>query len=42
MAAAELGYPAVRPPLARLAHLRAVLAARLWFAASPVWESGRA
>jgi hypothetical protein len=37
MAAAGLGYPAGRPPLARLAHLRAVLAARLWFQASPAW-----
>ncbi len=37
MAAAGLGYPAARPPLARLDHSRAVLAARLWFAASPAW-----
>jgi hypothetical protein len=42
MAAAGLGYPAARPPLARLAHLRAVLAARLWFAASPAWAHGQA
>ncbi|MGH3203204.1 MAG: hypothetical protein ACRDP5_14285 [Streptosporangiaceae bacterium] len=38
MAAAGLGYPAARPPLARLAHLRAVLAARLWFQSSPAWD----
>jgi len=30
MAAAGLGYPAARPPVARLGHARAVLAARLW------------
>ena len=30
MAATGLGYPASRPALARLAHIRAVLAARLW------------
>jgi hypothetical protein len=29
MAATGLGYPATRPALARLAHIRAVLAARL-------------
>jgi hypothetical protein len=33
---------AARPPLARLAHLRAVLAARLWFAASPAWDQHQA
>ena len=32
MTAAGLGYPATRPALARLAHIRAVLAARLWLA----------
>jgi len=42
MAAAGLGYPPGRPPLARLAHLRAVLAARLWFAASPAWGQHQA
>src|SRR5579862_5418343 len=31
MAATGLGYPASRPALGRLAHIRAVLAARLWF-----------
>jgi hypothetical protein len=42
MAAAGLGYPAGQPPLARLAHLRAVLAARLWFQASPAWDQHQA
>jgi len=42
MAACGLGYPAARPPLARLAHLRAVLAARLWFTATPAWDQHRA
>ena len=42
MAAAGLGYPVSRPPLARLAHLRAVLAARLWFQTSPAWAQGQA
>jgi len=42
MAAAGLGYHASRPALARLAHIRAVLAARLWLAASPAWHDGRA
>src|SRR5690242_9043135 len=41
MAAAGLGYRAGPPSLARLAHIRAVLAARLWLAASPAWEQGR-
>jgi hypothetical protein len=42
MNAAGLGYPASRPALARLAHIRAVLAARLWLQASPAWDQGRA
>jgi hypothetical protein len=42
MAATGLGYPAVRPALGRLAHIRAVLAARLWLAASPAWADGQA
>jgi len=42
MTAAGLGYPATRPALARLAHIRAVLAARLWLAASPAWGQGQA
>jgi hypothetical protein len=40
MTAAGLRYPATRPALARLAHIRAVLAARLWLAASPGWHDG--
>ena len=42
MAAAGLGYPATRPALARLAHIRAVLAARLWLQAGPAWTQGQA
>ena len=41
MTAAGFRYPAARPPLARLAHIRAVLAARLWLQASPAWAQGR-
>jgi hypothetical protein len=41
MTACGLGYPAGPPRLARLEHLRAVLAARLWFQSSPAWDSGR-
>ena len=40
MTAAGLGYPATRPALARLAHIRAVLAARLWLQAAPAWTPG--
>jgi hypothetical protein len=42
MAATGLGYPATRPALARLAHIRAVLAARLWFQGAPAWTQGYA
>jgi len=42
MAAAGLGYPSSRPALARLAHIRAVLAARLWLAGSQAWHDGQA
>jgi hypothetical protein len=42
MSAAGMGYPARRPALGRLAHIRAVLAARLWLQASPAWHEGRA
>jgi hypothetical protein len=42
MTATGLGYPALRPSLGRLAHIRAVLAARLWLEASPAWTGGRA
>jgi hypothetical protein len=41
MAATGLGFPAVRPALGRLAHIRAVLAARLWMQASPAWADGQ-
>jgi len=37
-----LGYPATRPALSRLAHIRAVLAVRLWLQASEVYHDGRA
>ncbi len=38
------GYPwQARPPaLARLAHIRAVLAARIWLSAMPEWSGGQA
>ena len=42
MGAAGLAYPARRPALARLAQIRAVLAARLWLQASPAWHQGHA
>jgi len=42
MAATGLGYPAGRPALGRLAHIRAILAARLWMQASPAWQDGQA
>jgi hypothetical protein len=42
MTAAGLPYPAAKPPLARLAHLRAVLAARLWFQSGPAWDQHQA
>ena len=38
MAETGLGFPAARPALGRLAHVRAVLAARLWLAGSPAWQ----
>jgi hypothetical protein len=41
MTATGLGFPATEPSLGRLAHIRAVLAVRLWLAASPVWAAGR-
>jgi hypothetical protein len=40
MAATGLGFPAARPALSRLAHIRAVLAARIWMQASPAWRDG--
>ena len=42
MTATGLGFPAREPSLGRLAHIRAVLAARLWLTAGPVWADGRA
>ena len=36
-----LGFPATRPALGRLAHVRAVLAARLWLQGSPAWADGQ-
>jgi hypothetical protein len=42
MAATGLGYPAGRPALGRLAHIRAILAARLWMQASAAWNEGQA
>src|SRR4029077_13751511 len=42
MAATGLGFTALRPPLGRLAHIRAVLAARLWLEARPARQQGRA
>jgi hypothetical protein len=35
MKATDLSYPATRPALGRIAHIRAVLAARLWLEAVP-------
>src|ERR1700730_12255469 len=35
MTATGLGFPATRPSLARLAHIRAVLAAPLWLGGRP-------
>lgn len=42
MTAVGLGYPAAPPRLSRLAHCRAVLAARLWLQAGQAWRDGRA
>jgi hypothetical protein len=42
MTATGLGFPALRPSLGRLAHIRAVLAARLWLTAGPAWAGGHA
>jgi hypothetical protein len=42
MAAAGLGYQPTRPALARLAHIRAVLAARIWATRGPAWADGHA
>ncbi len=42
MTAAGLRYPAARPALGRLAHIRAVLAARLWLADGQAWHDWKA
>jgi len=42
MTAAGLGFSPVRPALGRLAHIRAVLAARLWLTAGQAWHDGQA
>jgi len=42
MEAAGLPYPAAAPKLTRLAHVRAVLAARLWLSSADVYTAGRA
>ena len=42
MTASGLRFPAGRPALGRLAHIRAVVAARLWLQASPAWQDGQA
>jgi hypothetical protein len=41
MTATGLGFPAARPALARLAHVRAVLAVRLWLACGQAWQEGQ-
>src|ERR1035437_5214433 len=41
MTGTGLGFPAVRPALGRLAHVRAVLAARLWLQGNPAWSQGQ-
>ena len=42
MKATGLSYPATRPALGRITHIRAVLAARLWLQAGEVYQQGRA
>jgi hypothetical protein len=42
MTATGLGFPAARPALSRLAHIRAVLAVRLWLADGQAWQDGQA
>jgi hypothetical protein len=41
MAASGLPYKGGPPNLGRLAHVRAVVAARLWLQAMPAWQQGR-
>ena len=42
MKATGLGYPATRPSLGRLAHIRAVLAVRLWLETGYAYQAGQA
>jgi hypothetical protein len=42
MTATGLAFPATRPALGRLAHIRAVLAVRLWLAQGQAWQDGQA
>ena len=42
MTACGLTYPARPPSLSRLAHIRAVLAARLWLESGDAYQAGRA
>ena len=42
MKATGLGYPATRPSLGRLAHIRAVLAVRLWLESGEAYQAGQA
>jgi hypothetical protein len=42
MKVSGLNYPASRPALGRLAHIRGVLAVRLWLQAGQVYQDGRA
>ncbi len=42
MSVTGLGYPAGRPAVSRLAHIRAVLAVRLWLEAGQAYREGRA
>ena len=42
MKATGLGYPATRPSLGRLAHIRAVLTVRLWLEAGEAYQNGQA
>lgn len=42
MSAGGLGYPARPPALSRLAHIRAVLSARLWLESGAAYQDGKA
>jgi hypothetical protein len=42
MTGTGLGFPATRLAPTRLAHIRAVLAARIWLASGTDWHDGRA